>query len=488
MRRPPFLLPLLLAATLVAPCSWADPAPHRHRHQNAASRQLILEATPADAAAVAEQYGLSLVGEMTYPGGHLVLVEGPDPMTADQIEALIHSDSRVHIADRIQLASLPDAAAAGPPLMGDVAIDRQKSGSFSTPCLSQTLPDAPWAGYADQEAARLIRLHEGHAANADCGSATVAILDTGVDPDHPMLSGALQPGFDFLLEKQGVPSEWDFLDQSLQPILDQSLQPILDQSLQPILDQSLQPILDAVRAGEAEVVTLGSSFGVLLDQATTPLLDGIDLPPFFGHGTMVAGVVRLVSPGTQIMPLRVFNGSGSAHLFDIIRAIYYAVENDADVINMSFSMPNGSQELQRAIQYARSQGVVCVASAGNHGEQTHVFPAKLPNVVGVAATTLLDELSSFSNYGSALVDLAAPGNAVVSTYPGGVFAAGWGTSFSAPFVAGTVALIHDAEGGAAGLQNTLQGLRQGATTIPYLGADIGSGRLDVLGAVQAGID
>jgi len=489
VRRLALLFSFLLIGAGTCPFSWADPARPQHRHSNAANRQLLLSIAAEDTTTLAAQYGLSVVAETTNPAGHFVVVEGSGQVTAAQLEALLHDDRRIRSSDRIQLAGLPRTShAAAPPAMGDVAIDRLKTGTFSTPCLNQALHEAPWAGYADQDASRLVRLHEGHSAQAACGSARVAILDTGVDPDHPMLAGALQPGFDFLLGRQGIPSEWDFLDQSLQPILDQSLQPILDQSLQPILDQSLQPILDAVQDGEAEVVTLGSSFGVLLDQATAAEVEGMVVPPFFGHGTMVAGIVRLVSPGSQIMPLRVFNGSGSAHLFDIIEAIYFAVENGADVINMSFSMPDGSQELQRAIQYARSQGVVCIASAGNHGEQTHVFPAKLPDTVGVAATTLSDELSTFSNYGSALVDLGAPGNAIVSTYPGGVFAAGWGTSFSAPFVAGTAALIHNADGGATGLQSTLRGLRQGAATIPNLAGDIGNGRLDVLGAVLAGID
>ena len=184
------------------------------------------------------------------------------------------------------------------------------------------------------------------------------------------------------------------------------------------------------------------------------------------------------------MPLRVFDSMGSAHLFDIVRAIYYAVDHGADVINMSFSMPEPSLELQRAVQYARSHGVICVASAGNHGQSVQTYPAGYSASVGVAATDLDDQLSEFSNYGNALVDLAAPGSGVVSTYPGGVFGAGWGTSFSAPLVAGTLALIHDLHGGdIAAFQAAVHDLRQGSVTLQELAGDIGSGRLSVLNTV-----
>ena len=232
---------------------------------------------------------------------------------------------------------------------------------------------------------------------------------------------------------------------------------------------------------------LDASIAPFVDPAVIDDLASIDLPPFFGHGTMVAGLVRLAAPGATIMPLRVFDSSGSAHLFDVIRAIYYAVDHGADVINMSFSMPAHSIELQRAVQYARAHGVACVAAAGNEGERLQVYPAAYPASVGVAASTLDDQLSEFTNYGNALVELAAPGAGVVSTYPGGVFGAGWGTSFSAPLVAGTLALIqhlHDG-GDVAAFQGLVQDLSQGSVTIPGLEGDIGSGRLSALATVQA---
>jgi subtilisin family serine protease len=320
----------------------------------------------------------------------------------------------------------------------------------------------------------LIELHAGHLASADCGAVTVAVIDTGVDPAHPVLAGALMPGYDFLQGEAGAASEWGHVDQSVRAILEEELTATAQQSVRAILE------------GHGEVVMLDALMGPILDPALAGELDINALPPFFGHGTMVAGVVRLVAPNAQIMPLKVFDGHGTAHLFDIVEAIRYAVDHGADVINMSFSMGTHSTELLRAIQYARDHGVVCVAAAGNLGERTLVYPAALPSSVGVAATDLDDQLSDFSNYGSQLVKLAAPGTGLVSTFPGGHFAAGWGTSFSAPLVAGTVALIHSAsDGDTAAVQHTIQALSAGSAWLDGLGGEIGSGRLNVHETVLA---
>ncbi len=459
---------------LLAGGALADPPANHYDRSNAGGNQVILRAAPADVQPIADQYGLSLVGAAGVGGDHMAVVQGPELMTSEQIEALLAGDSRIESHEAIALAALPglETDSGATPDTSTVAADLERSGSFQTPCWSG------WSGYADQAAANLIQVTGAHAHG--CGGATVAVLDTGVDPDHPALAGALLSGYDFLTEQTGLPSEWDFLGGSLQPILDGSLQPILDGSLQPILDQSV----DIVVLGQGELAILDASIAPFVDPDVVAALQGLELPPFFGHGTMVAGLVRLAAPGAAIMPLRVFDGSGSAHLFDIIRAIYYAVDHGADVINMSFSMPGHSPELRRAVQYARSHGVVCVAAAGNGGESTQVYPAALAASVGVAATDLDDQLSPFSNYGSALVDLAAPGSGVVSTYPGGVFGAGWGTSFSTPLVAGTLALIHHLHGGdAAAFQGAVHDLSQGSVMLQDLAGDVGSGRLDVLGTV-----
>ena len=112
---------------------------------------------------------------------------------------------------------------------------------------------------------------------------------------------------------------------------------------------------------------------------------------------------------------------------------------------MSFSFNSSSTEMSDAINYADSQGVICVASAGNNGEEIQVYPASLNHVMGVASTSDSDTLSSFSNYGSQVVWVGAPGENIVTTYPYDNYASSSGTSFSAPFVSGTAALLVNAD-------------------------------------------
>jgi len=161
----------------------------------------------------------------------------------------------------------------------------------------------------------------------------------------------------------------------------------------------------------------------------------------FGHGTMVAGIVHLIAPTAKIMPLKAFHADGSSNLSDIIRAVYYAADNGANIISMSFSIDQPSPGLQAAILYALNKNVIMVASSGNDGLKTLVYPASFRGVQGIGSSTSNDLRSNFSNYGSGVVTFAAPGEGVITTYPGGNYAAGWGTSFSTPMVAGAAALI-----------------------------------------------
>jgi subtilisin family serine protease len=173
------------------------------------------------------------------------------------------------------------------------------------------------------------------------------------------------------------------------------------------------------------------------------------------------------------MPLKVFRADGSSNLSDIIRAIYYAADHGATVISMSFSMGQPSPGLQAAVQYALGKNVTLVASSGNDGLKTLVWPASYGGVDGIGSSTSSDTRSSFSNYGSGVVTFAAPGEAVITTYPGGNYAAGWGTSFSAPMVAGSAALVLQARPTAkpGDVTNALSKAKQIS--------DMGYGRIDL---------
>jgi subtilisin family serine protease len=153
------------------------------------------------------------------------------------------------------------------------------------------------------------------------------------------------------------------------------------------------------------------------------------------------------------------------------------VSHGANVINMSFSSTQSSQELQTAINYANSQGVVCVAAVGNDGKlNPPIFPAGyLSQVIGVASTNDQDIRSTFSNYGNGLVDVAAPGEADVTLYPGNNYAEGWGTSFSAPLVSGGVALLVQLGGNRLNQAQAGQAISEANPT----GQGLGAGELDL---------
>ncbi len=324
-----------------------------------------------------------------------------------------------------------------------------------------------WTGYLEQPAASILRVDEAQGAHK--GYATVAVIDTGVDPDHWLLAGALVAGYDFLRDEAGYGSEVDAL-------IDQSVMALLDGT-------SPLPI-----QGE-EIVQLNQSVMALLDVEQQEGLMATPLPPAFGHGTMVAGVIHRVAPYASIMPLRVFDANGHADLLDIVEAIYFAVDHGANVINMSFNVETFSPELMRAVNYAARNGVLCVASAGNHGREKIVYPAAFGSAVGVAASSLADQVSLFSNLGNDLVTVAAPGEAVVTTFPGGGWAIASGTSFAAPWISGASAIFADKNGrehrpGRADFFLASEALSHAAPVQGHGAGRAGHGRADIKEAVD----
>lgn len=173
------------------------------------------------------------------------------------------------------------------------------------------------------------------------------------------------------------------------------------------------------------------------------------------HGTHVAGIVlgatqdilsaSLEPARIRIMPLKFLSYDGSGTTSGAIQAIYYAVNNGANVINNSWGGGAYSQALHDALAYAYSHNVVIVNAAGNSGvnmDQYPMYPAAypVPSSISVAATNNSDNLALFSNYGNNSVRMAAPGVGIKSTYVGGGFVYMDGTSMAAPFVAGLAAL------------------------------------------------
>jgi thermitase len=230
-----------------------------------------------------------------------------------------------------------------------------------------------------------IRLPQAQAISRNFGAGVkVAVIDTGIDLDHPIFAGRLAPL-----------NEWkDFVD------------------------------------GDA-----------------TPQEVGTTADHGYGHGTGVAGIILQVAPKATILPLRVLDQSGAGDLDNVVAAIDWAIEKGAQVINLSLGSAQNSESLMTEVRFAASKKVYVVASAGNDGAlegitypaATALWDGERSFVLGIGSVNSGDILSSFSNYGWSLFGLA-PGESIFSAFPGNSTASFTGTSFAAPIYSGALAL------------------------------------------------
>lgn len=164
-----------------------------------------------------------------------------------------------------------------------------------------------------------------------------------------------------------------------------------------------------------------------------------DVTDEVNHGTHVAGIIVDNSEDAKIMPLK-FTDSEEGSITNMVRAIKFAVDNRAQVINLSMGMKTESKTLKEAISYAQDQNVIVVAAAGNYNSDGKYYPAVLDDVISVAAVNKAKKKTYISNFGD-WVDFSALGQDVLSTIPGGEFAYGNGTSQAAPVVTAKIADI-----------------------------------------------
>ena len=178
-----------------------------------------------------------------------------------------------------------------------------------------------------------------------------------------------------------------------------------------------------------------------------------------GHGTHCAGTIGAVGNNgagvvgvnwnVKIIALKFLSGSGSGFTSDAVEALDYATDLRGRGINLiatnnSWGGTGDSQTLRDAVARAVTAGVLTVAAAGNSAEDNDYighYPSNYDGVLSVAASTSVDQLASFSNYGAVTVALAAPGQSILSTIPGGGYASYSGTSMAAPHVTGAAALF-----------------------------------------------
>lgn len=250
----------------------------------------------------------------------------------------------------------------------------------------------------DRESREAIFLPEAHRWSRGDGRITVAVLDSGVCLTHPELQGALLPGFDFV----------------------------------DILNDADEFLGDAVEADP-------------------------DPSDEVGHGTHVAGIIAAkgknmpvgVAPQCRILPVRVLGALrqgerrvGAGLIDNINTALKWAVDQGADIINMSFGIKHegGGLPHREVVEYALSKGVTLIAASGNDGLEELYYPGALPGVIAVGAAEAGGEKAPYSTFGPQ-VSLVAPGTDVFSAYREDDYAYASGTSQAAPFVSGAAALL-----------------------------------------------
>jgi subtilisin family serine protease len=408
--------------------------------------------------ALNNSHGTKTIGHIANTSTYLVQTDGDDGSAT--VLNNIQNDPGVDVAEKnhhIRLRSR-NQAALDPSLVQEAAslLDGHTMTTFyGTNVLM---------AYVNQPALTITQVS--NVRSLSTGAAThVAYIDTGVDFNHPALSPWLDPGVDLVFNRSA--SELDGLSQEAASLLDQEGSSLLDQEAASLLDRR---------------------FIFLLNQEAASLLDSGDgggvFPSEFGHGTLVAGVIHAVAPGARIVPIKAFDAYGNTTMFTIIEAVQKAKDLNVDVLNMSFSTSQNSETLRRAIVSAQAAGIAVVASAGNDASAlTDFYPASYPTVIGVGATDFADRLAGFSNYGQS-VSVTAPGAYVVSTFPGGRYAAAWGTSFSAPMVSGALALMASARGHGHSDTALVQTTADNIDSLnPGLQGMLGKGRLNALQAL-----
>ncbi len=322
---------------------------------------LIIRLTPGTAVAgLAADYNLVVLDEITSLSVYRVQSDNVD------VGALLLADPRVVSVEN------------------DQHLEGQPRWMWGTSSDLDAQPRWMWgtgemeAAYYEQWAADKVRVSPAHSITLGA-AVVVAVLDTGVDLDHPLLASRIVPGYD-MVDGDAVPDDVpNWVDEDGDGLLNEGA----------------------------------------------------------GHGTHVAGIVALVAPEASIMPVRIFNSDGFGSYFDTVAGLIYAVDHGADVINLSGSGPVSTPALQAAVEYAAAHGVILVAAGGVN---LLGYPALYPSVISVGAIDQNEYTTDFSRFTDGSPTLYAPGYRIFSAYHTGGYAWWSGNSMATPFVAGEAAL------------------------------------------------
>jgi len=198
------------------------------------------------------------------------------------------------------------------------------------------------------------------------------------------------------------------------------------------------------------------------------------------NGVGIAGLGR----NSSLMNVKVLGDNGYGYYSWIAQGIIWAADHGADVINLSLGGSSASPTLENAVNYAWSKGVVVVAAAGNNGSTVPFYPADYTNCISVAATDYNDALASWSNHGS-WVDVAAPGVSIYSCIPGSQYGYMSGTSMASPHVAGLCGLVFSVASDTNGNGRINDEVKSAVeASCDKVGIDVVSGRINAYRAVQ----
>lgn len=358
------------------------------------------------------RYSLRLEGAI--PNRPIYSVVDPLGRPAKALIGLISDDTDDDVSiERDQLVRLPIHSLARPQTQNFNLMQRLLGWDRYSNFFGRALP----VGYTTQTAVNYIQANSSWVSHG-IGTGLIAVVDTGVDFTHPALANHVALGFDYI-NANGNGSELTGLPNDIAALINPTTTPLL---LRPVSHLS-----NATAVGFERQVRLNAAFN--------------RIPIGLGHGTMVAGAIRLVAPGARILPIRAFDQAGNGRLFNVLRAIHAAEDRGAKVVNLSLNVTTYSPELDRTCDEVSSRGLILVASAGNNGLiNSETYPAALNKVTAVASISYNGLRSSFSNAGN-YVTVSAPGEGMMLPFPGNRWAAGWGTSFSAPLVSGLAAKI-----------------------------------------------
>lgn len=415
-------LGLLLGAALLCPLLRADQPHHRG---------VLVRLQTSDISSFDARHNVR--SRQVTPGQNLFVVEANDDRGEQQLSSEFSRDAEVQSAETDNMISFGTPARLN---QSTVSVLNQSTVSVLNSGTTDYYGTTVLNGYLTQSALAQIDALKAHDTATGRG-VVIADVDNGVDPVNPVLNGVLAPGYNFYSNS----ADWScYADQSTVSVLNQSTVSVLNQSTVSVLNQSTVSVLNG-----SVVTSTDSGFQQLLAQY-----------PTIGHGTAVAGLLHLVAPEAQIMPLKAFGPDGTATLDAVVSAIYYAVDNGVNVLNLSFSANQGSRALSDAIHYAIRHGVVVVSSAGNDGAAEVVYPGAYRPVLNTASVDAQNQKATFSNYGRT-VSLAAPGVGLITIYPDNHWAAVSGTSFSAPLVSGEAALVYQLIHNAVGVDGRVVG-------------------------------